>query len=486
MAGGDLDLRDATALAAALRVGEVGCAELVRHQLHRIELLGERYGAFVTVTGETALAEARDADTRLVGARRDGTTSELPPLYGVPTAIKDLASTAGVRTTFGSAVYADFIPETDGEVVRRIRGAGMISLGKTNTPEFGCPCYTEPTVAPPARTPWDARLSAGGSSGGAGVAVAARLLPLAHASDGGGSIRIPASVCGLVGMKPSRGRVSSGPSFGDVLGLSSQGGLTRTVRDSAAFLDAVAGPAVGEPSWAPPPPAGATFVAACARPPGRLRIARSLTPVLVEAPVDAAVTGAFDDVSLLLESLGHEVVDVRLALPPGSAEQFEVLWGVLAALTPVPVESEPLLRPLTRWLRSKAAAADGMTVARAQVALRTAAARILESLSGFDAVLTPTLAGLPAPVGGLRDDADPAADFAAQAAWTPYTSLWNMTGSPAVSLPLSWHETADGTVLPVGSMLAGRPAGEEQLFSLAAQLEEARPWADRVPPLVSA
>lgn len=476
-------LLDATAWAVALRDGSVGCVDLVERHLARVDELDERLGAFVTRTPEAALAAAAAADTRLVAARRDGSVDRLPPLFGVPTAVKDLADTAGVRTTLGSAVFADRVPETDAEIVVRIRAAGLISLGKTNTPEFGCPCYTEPDVAPPARTPWDPTRSAGGSSGGAGAAVAAGLVPLAHATDGGGSIRIPASVCGLVGLKPSRGRISGAPSFGDVLGLATQGCLTRTVRDSAAFLDAVAGPSTGEPSWAPPLPRGRSFRAACDVEPPRLRIGRCLDPVLAAGPVDPACVAAYEEASALLESLGHEVVDVPLALAPGTGEQFLVVWGVLAALTPVPADREHLLRPLTRWLRGVAGGADAMTLAHAQIAIRGAAARILESTAGFDAVLTPTLAGLPATVGGLRDDADPERDFFAQSAWTPWTALWNMTGSPAISLPLSWHRTAAGTVLPVGIMLAGRPAGEEALLSLAAQLERARPWAHRQPPV---
>jgi len=482
VAGGDLHDLDARAQAALLRVGDVGCEELVGHHLARVDRLGDRHGAFITVTAEAALAQARRADRRLRDARRDDSVDQLPPLFGVPTAIKDLASTAGVRTTFGSAVFADHVPDHDDEIVRRMQAAGLISLGKTNTPELGCPCYTEPAVAPPARTPWDLTRSAGGSSGGAGAAVAARLLPLAHASDGGGSIRIPASVCGLVGMKPSRGRVPAGPGFGDVLGLSTQGCLSRTVRDSAAFLDAVAGPAPGEPSWAPPLAPGETFTRACDRPPGRLRIGRSHRPVLAPGPVHPACLAAYEDASARLADLGHDVVDIDLELPDGATEQFVVVWRALAALTPVPAGAEDRLRPLTRWLRAGAAHADPMALARAQVALRGVAALLLESLSGFDAVLIPTLAGLPAGVGALRDDDDPGRDFRAQASWTPYTSLWNVTGSPAVSLPLSWHTEPDGTVLPVGIMLAGRPAGEAALFSLAASLEEAVPWADRRPP----
>lgn len=476
---------DATAQAQLLRSGSVSTVELVRHHVGRVEDLGGRLGAFVTQTPEAALVAADAADTRLRAARRDGDVDRLPPLFGVPTAIKDLVDTAGVRTTLGSAVYADRVPTVDAPIVTRIREAGLISLGKTNTPEFGCPCYTEPDVAPPARTPWDLSRSAGGSSGGAGAAVAAGLIPLAHASDGGGSIRIPASVCGLIGLKPSRGRITAGPFFGDVLGLTTEGCLSRTVRDTAAFLDAVAGPGAGEPFWAPPLPPGRTFTAACDVEPGRLRIARSLDRVLADGPVDPACVSAVEETAQLLESLGHEVVDIELGVPPGLAEQFLVVWSVLAALTPVAPEDEHLLRPLTRWLRGTAAQVDGMTVAQAQVAVRIAAGRLLEAIAGFDAVLTPTLAGLPAPVGGLRDDSDPRGDFFAQAAWTPWTSLWNLTGSPAISLPLSWHATGSGAGLPVGVMLAGRPAGEAPLISLAAQLERARPWADRRPPSVT-
>src|SRR6185312_5903891 len=198
------------------------------------------------------------------GAAADG------PLFGVPTAIKDLNLTAGVRTTFGSAAYADFVPDVSDGVTLSIEAAGLVSLGKTNAPEFGSPCYTEPDVAPPAVTPWDRTRMAGGSSGGAAAAVAAGLVPLAQGSDGGGSIRIPASCCGLVGLKPSRGRVSGGPMYGDVTGLATAGTLARTVRDAAALLDVLAGRRVGDPGWAPPP--AEAFLAACDRDPGHLRI----------------------------------------------------------------------------------------------------------------------------------------------------------------------------------------------------------------------
>ena len=199
--------------------------------------------------------------------------------------VKDLNLTAGVRTTFGSAVFADSVPDVDDHVVSLLRDAGTVLLGKTNTPEFGLPCYTENAVAPPARTPWDLERMAGGSSGGAAAAVAAGLAPVAHGNDGGGSVRIPASCCGLVGLKPSRGRVSGGPIKGDVSGLPVEGVLARTVRDAAAVLDVMAVPMPGDPSWAPPLPPGETFLAHAGRTPGRLRVGRFATPVIAEATV---------------------------------------------------------------------------------------------------------------------------------------------------------------------------------------------------------
>src|SRR3954449_12167549 len=238
-------LHDLTALeqGSAIRSGEVSPAELVDHYLARIERWSDEVGAFVTVTDELARAQAK-----LAGASVGDDSS---PLYGVPTPIKDLNLTAGGVTPFGSAAMVGHVPEISDEVVLRLEAAGTISLGKTNTPEFGSPCYTEPDVAPPAVTPWDPTRMAGGSSGGAGAAVAGGLVPLAPGSDGGGSIRIPASCCGLVGLKPTRGRISAAPMYGEVTGLATAGALARTVSDAAALLDVIAGRAVGDPFWAP-------------------------------------------------------------------------------------------------------------------------------------------------------------------------------------------------------------------------------------------
>ncbi len=466
------DLHDLTALeqAAAIRAREVSPVELVDHYLERIARLSDRVGAFVTVTGELALTRARLAEARVM----EGVDS---PLCGVPTAIKDLNLTAGVRTTFGSAATEDFVPDVSDEVVLRIEEAGMVILGKTSTPEFGSPCYTEPDVAPPSRTPYDLDRMAGGSSGGAGAAVAAGLVPVAQGSDGGGSIRIPASCCGLFGLKPSRGRISSGPVYGDPVGLGTNGPLARTVRDAAAMLDVMAGPAVGDPFWAPPLPDEETFLGWCDRDPGRLLIGRFRTPFLATGEVHPECVRAYDDAARLLEDLGHDVEEIDVPAPPEATPVFETCWSVLTALSPAPDGTEDLLRPLTRWLQARGRAVSGPEFGLAVAEMRRIAAAMLQRLAPYDAVLTPTLAQPPLRIGEIRDDADPARDFENQKAFTPFTSAWNVTGMPAASLPV--HMTPQG--LPVGVMLAARPAQEHLLLALCAQVEAAAPWKDRHP-----
>jgi amidase len=465
------ELHDLTALeqGSAIRSGEVSPSELVDHYLARIARLSDDVGAFVTVTDQLAQSQAK-----LAGASVGDDSS---PLYGVPTAVKDLNLTAGVLTQFGSAAMIGHVPEVSDEVVLRMEAAGMISLGKTNTPEFGSPCYTEPDVAPPARTPWDLDRMAGGSSGGAGAAVAAGLVPVAQGSDGGGSIRIPASCCGLFGLKPSRGRISAGPMYGDPVGLGTAGPLARTVRDAAAMLDVMAGPAVGDPFWAPPLPSGESYLGWCDRPPGRLRVARFVEPLIADAAVHPECVRAYDDASRLLVSLGHDVEEVDVPIGPEAVATFETCWAVLTTLSPAPPGSEDRLRPLTRWLQERGRGVSGPQFGLALGELRRIAARALAGLAPYDVVLTPTLAQPPLRVGEIRDDADPARDFENQKAFTPWTSAWNLTGMPAVSLPL--HMTPDG--LPVGVMLAARPAQEHVLLSLSAQVEAAAPWFDRRP-----
>ena len=468
-------LHDLTALeqAAAVRSREVSPTELVAHALRRVEALDAGLGAFLTVTPERALAAARRAERRL----REG--GDLPPLLGVPTAVKDLNNTAGVRTTFGSSVLADNVPTVDDAVVTRLAEAGTISIGKTNTPEFGFPCYTDNALVGPARCPWDRTRLAGGSSGGAAVAVAAGMLPVAQGSDGGGSIRIPASVNGLVGLKPARGRVSNAPLGSDVTGLGTNGPLARTVRDAAALLDAMAGPVTGDPAWAPPLPPGETFLGAADRPVGRLRIGRYLETPTADAGLEPAVQTAFDDAARLLEELGHEVEDVPPGLlGPDVLTAFERVWSLSGTLLPVPPERIGELRPLTRELRARGLALSAQQAMEALTALRLFARRFVAATDRYDVLLAPVTTMTPRPLGWFDADGDGAADFDRQERYAAFTAVFNVTGQPAVSVPLHW--TDDG--LPVGTMLVGRPADEVTLLSLAAQLEAARPWAHRHPP----
>jgi amidase len=459
--------------AAAVRAREVAPTELVEHALARIEALDVGLGAFLTVTPDAALAAAAEADRAALAG------GELPPLLGVPTAIKDLNNTAGVRTTFGSAVMADFVPDVDDAVVTKLAAAGTISLGKTNTPEFGFPCYTDNDLAGPARCPWDPTRLAGGSSGGAAVAVAAGMLPFAQGSDGGGSIRIPANVNGLFGIKPSRGRISNAPFGGDVTGLGTNGPLARTVADAAAMLDAMAGPVVGDPAWAPPLPPGETFLCAAGRPVGRLRIGRALESPMPDARLEPEVAAALDDAGRLLESLGHDVEEASTGLLTEDVlAAFERVWVLSGTQLPVPPERVGELRPLTRELRARGLALSAQAAMEALSALRLFSRRFVQATAGYDVLLAPVCTMTPRPLGWFDADGDGAADFERQKRYAAFTALYNVTGQPAVSVPLHW--TDEG--LPVGTMLVGRPADEATLLALSAQLEQARPWAHRRPP----
>lgn len=458
-------------LAAAIRAGETSPTEVLDHTLERAERLGPDVGAFVLLTPDLAREQALAAERALAG---DGPGGDAP-LLGVPCPIKDLNMVAGVPVRGGSAALDDVVAPVDDGVVTLLHEAGTLMIGKTNTPELGLPAYTEPDIAPPARTPWDRRRSAGGSSGGAAAAVAAGIVPVAHGSDGGGSIRIPASACGLVGLKPTRGRVSPGPYGVEAAGLAVNGALTRDVRDTGAILDIIARNWPGDTFTAPPP--DGSFLDACGRDPGRLRVGVLTEPVIdASAVVDPVCVEAAEGTAALLQELGHHVETAPVPFPPERWASFEALWSVLPLTAPIPPELEDLLVPLTRWLRAKGRSVTGLEYAQAisgiQVTTREAAA----TWATYDVILTPTLARPPAMIGELRDDDDPAADFAAQVAYTPWTSVWNLTGWPAISLPLHWADDPDGGTLPIGVMLGGRHGAEETLLSLAAQLEAARPW----------
>ena len=457
-----MQLHDLTALeqADAIRRRELSSVELTRHYLERAHRLNDRVGAFALLTDDLALAQAEGAD-RAVASATD--PAELPVLHGVVVPVKDLNRVAGVRTRYGSRAV-DAVADTDDDIVGELRRGGTVMIGKTTTPEFGLPAYTESDIGPYARTPWDLERGAGGSSGGAAAAVAAGLAPVAHGSDGGGSIRIPASVCGLVGIKPSRGLVSNGPLPEGPGRLGVHGALARSVADAAALLGVLAG-------------VDGSYVRSLAAPEFPLRIGRYHEPVIADTDVHASALEAFEDASELLASLGHDLVDIPKPLPLEAVPHFELVWAAGAAGIPIPPDREADLRPLTRWLRERGRQVSAEELEEALDLMSAHAVRALEETAHVDIVLTPTLADVPAPVGAIRDDEDPAADFEAQKRFTPYTSPYNMTGQPAVSLPLHW--TSEG--LPVGIQLVGRPMRESVLLGLAAQVELARPWAHRHP-----
>jgi amidase len=459
----ELAFASAVEQARLVRSGEVSSLELVELYLDRIARLDEQLNAFVTVCDDEARAAARAADA---------STSDAP-FRGVPVAVKDLAATAGIRTTYSSHAYADFVPDFDTAVVRRIREAGFVIVGKTNTPEFGTVAFTESELNGSTGNPWNPALTPGGSSGGAAAALAAGLTAAAHATDGGGSIRIPASCCGLFGLKPSRGRVSNAP-YGSFEGLSSAGPLTRTVEDAAHILDVLAGYEPGDPWWAPPPerPFAETF----AEPPPRLRVAVTSTPP-IDVPVHADCVAALASAGDLLASLGHAV---REETPPWREprlfDMFIAVWQVGPALHPV---DQDLLTPLNRGLVVAAETSSAADYGRNVASLQMLARRIVSFWSETDVVLTPTLALPPVPIGWQAEVSGAHEQLYRNTEFTPFTAVANLTGLPATSLPLHWSD--DG--LPVGVQAIGPPAGEALLLRLAAELEAARPWASRRPPV---
>lgn len=450
--------------------GQIAVIELVDHYLDRIDRHNDTVGAYVTVTAEGARLAAQHAQRSV----REG---GLGPLHGVPIGIKDLNNIEGVRTTFGSALMRDFVAPYTDEAIARLLAGGMVSLGKTQTPEFGFPCWTKNEVGPTSRTPWDLQRLAAGSSGGAAAAVAAGLAPIAQGSDGGGSVRSPASACGLVGLKTSRGRITSGPLRVDPAALGVIGPIARTVEDCAVFLDVAAGPGRSDPYWAPPLPAGQTFGEAVRRDPRRLRIGR-----YAHAPVPGAITApavldAWEQTSTLLESLGHVVEDIEPPVGPEAMDTFVKVWMLGATTLPVTGEQLPQLQPLTRWLREQGMAYSGAEAMQAHVAMGQIGRSVVERLAPYDVVLTPVTTDVARPLDWYGDD--PAQDFELQKQYSAFTSLYNVSGQPAISVPLH----ADDAGLPIGMQLVGRPADELTVLSLAAQLERAQPWRDRLPPI---
>jgi len=472
-AAADLLYRPVTELADLVRTGEVTSRELVEASLDRIEALNPTVNAFVALDPERAL-EAADA----IGP------GDERPFAGVPIGIKDLTPVAGLPLTFGSDLFGDFHPSNDSYVVRRFRDAGFVIVGITNMPEMGIVPTTEPRRYGAARNPWDTARTTGGSSGGSAAAVASGMVPIAHATDGGGSTRIPAACCGLVGLKPARGRISLGPDIGQHL-TTVAGVLTRTVPETAALLDVLAGYELGDATWAPPP--AEPFAKTMQREPGRLRIGFTLKPPL-DVPVDALQASAVRDAADLLAELGHDVEEID---PPWDQPQllelFNVAFGTFVALVvgfgatiagrePTPEEVEPLSLTMFRQASENSALALHASITQLEAFSRT----LVRYLDPYDALLTPALAERPLELGEIdATEGDGLRAWARGGQFTPFTATANVTGLPAISLPLYHGE--DG--LPLCVQLFGRPADEGPLLGLANQLEIARPWADRRPAL---
>ena len=457
-------------IAREVNARQLSAVEVAETALALAAERGPRYGAFTHVAVDRAMADAARTDRRIADGAR-------PALAGVPCPIKDLNPVADLPFEAGSAALRGNRAAADDPIVGWFGEAGTTMLGKTTVPEFGLPCYTEPDLGEPAVTPWDPSRSAGGSSGGAAAAVAAGIVPLAHASDGGGSIRIPASACGLVGMKVSRGLISSG-NRPPGPGLGCEGVLSRTVRDTALALDVLAGPRAGDTYWAPVADGG--YLRACDRPPKGLRIGLLTAPAIAaDAEVHPACLDAAARAALLLEELGHRVEDAPPPFPADQWQAFAAVWAVGSLTIPIPDEAESALTPLTRWLRANGRRTAAADYAGALLAIQILTQRVARTWADFDVILTPTLAQPPAPVGSLRDDADPAGDFAAQTRFTPWTSVSNLTGRPAISLPLHTVRTdgPESPELPIGVMLGGRFGADGLLLGLAAQLEQAAPWS---------
>jgi amidase len=471
-AAAELMFRPAAELAALVRAGELSARELVGASLARIAALQPAVNAFVDVDHEGALAAAEAIGP---GDER--------PFAGVPIAIKNNRAVRGLRLTLGAELTGDHVADHDHNVTRRLRAAGFVVVGTTCLPEWGIMAVTETRRFGPTRNPWDLDRTPGGSSGGSAAAVAAGMVPLATANDGGGSTRIPAACCGLVGLKPQRGRISNAP--GAEQFLVQDGMLTRTVAETAQLLDLLAGPEPGDASWAPPP--AEAFATSAARAPGRLRIGVTTTMPLLEADLDPQCARAARDAADLLASLGHDVEDVQPPWhAPGLLDRFTAVFGpaictqiaTVAALIgrePREAEMEPLSWAL--WQRSKQI--DAVEAAVVTGALQAFARTVTTWAAPYDALLTPALAQPPVAIGALDPcGPDPMGTFERSGHFTPYTAIANILGSPAIALPL--YARDDG--LPLAVQLIGRPAQEGALLALAAQLEDALPWAGRRAP----
>ena len=467
---------DATGLAALIAGGQVSAAEVLDAAIERAERLQPSINGITIPLYEHARAAAR-------------TGLPAGPLSGVPFLLKDLgAQLSGTRTSGSGKLWRDFVADHDSTLVARYRAAGLNIFGKLASPEMGLAPSTEPAMYGPCCNPWNLAYSAGGSSGGSAAAVAARILPMAHATDGGGSIRIPASACGLFGLKTTRARNPSRPDVGEGWGGQAVAHcVSISVRDSAALLDVSAGPDIGDPYWAPPP--AGRFVDEVERAPGRLRIALCVTPWNDE-PVDAECRQSAEDAARLCESLGHHVAVGRPEFDTAAfraATRTLVAANVLATLeTRAKAVGKTLeasdVEPLTWSIVELGRGCTAADYARSITTIHAVGRVVARFFAGYDILLTPTMCSPPWPIGVLSLSAgDTTAYFTALNRSIGFTSLFTASGNPAASLPVHW--SAQG--LPVGVQIVAPFGDEATIFRLAAQIETARPWKDRRPPLLA-
>jgi amidase len=454
----------ATEQARRLREREISSEELTRLYLDRVRTLNPALGAFVQVLEAAALRDARRKDKELARARKSG--ERLAPFHGVPTGVKDLNLARGAFTRFGSRATRYFWSPLDDKTVARLRRGGFVIAGKLATSEFGVLPVTETAIHPPARNPWNRDHSPGGSSGGSGAAVAARLVPIAQGSDGAGSIRIPSSFCGLYGIKPSRGRVPNAFGFPDQRLLYTDGPLARSVDDAAAMLDVMAGLTANAPHWAPPPPA--TFAELTRSNPGRLKVRFTTKNPIVETHPE--VVDAVHTVVRTLEQLGHQVEEGSWS--DGTVEEFLPLWQFMTRKAPV--FRWALVEPVTRWLADAARDLKDADVIARHVALEN---RVDAWFEGVDLWVSPTVPGLPPRIGSLQG-LSPEAAFARAAQVAPFTAPFNLSGQPAASLPVAISREG----LPIGVQLAGARFADGTVLAVSRQLEEALGCVARCPP----
>lgn len=470
-----------------LAAGDLSSAEVTAAFLTQIELLNPQLHAFITVTADAAATRAADLDAGERPSRLD------QPLWGLPFADKDLTDRAGVPTTYGSVPFMQYVPEVSSPITSVLDEAGGISVGKTNMPEFAFPPYSKNSLPTGyARNPWDPNLDPGGSSSGAASAVAARMLPLAPGSDAGGSVRIPAAATGLVGLKPTRGRVLADSGVNALAGLSTGGPMARTTLDAALLLDAMVG---GDPMFtlrAPEAPELAdagSFVDAAAATPRALRIGyNTWSPWATDYPmeVDPQVLEVFHQTLQLLEKLGHQVEPVEPTPFPPFVEAFRTVWMATAASLPVPDDAFAHLEPLTQWLIEKGRKRPIGELPPALMTLAAFETQVIRDYAPYDVVLTPATAQTPRPFDWYSSD-DGELNFAQQTQYTPFTVSANAAGLPAISMPVGQGTSeVTGSTVPIGVQAMGRPGDEVTLLRLSHQLEKELEWANRVPPMVGA